>query len=161
MEKFVIERISYEAMGSGSLTAPMFTAACRRCPSQLSNSRNGFGNQLRLYDSEVEVGTASRRSTTAAFGGTGRSAEQPVCRSHLKSPCEFCVQSVSANASAQQLSASVTLRGGARPGVIGDSTMSEHTAVTVGSARRLGAFAACSSSARRHSSCPLCSRHGA
>lgn len=116
MEKFVVGRISYDAMTQWVA----HSAAVHRSLSPMDKPTTQFpqrlGNQLRLYDSAVDNGecyTVIRDCGIWQYREKRRAAGVPIT---LESPCEFCVQSVSANASAHRLSAAVTLRSGARPG---------------------------------------------
>ncbi|WP_151901754.1 hypothetical protein [Tsukamurella tyrosinosolvens] len=110
MEKFVIERISYDAMADWT----EHSARIHRQLTAMADPRAEFPArlhaQLDLYDSAVH--SADGRVTVDRCGiwsyrEQRRAAGTPIT---LKSPCEFCTKSVSANARHQNLAASVNLR---------------------------------------------------
>jgi hypothetical protein len=105
MEKFVIERISYDAMTD-------WTEHSARVHHQLTPMEDPpreFANrlhaQLDLYDSDVssqEGHVSVARCGIWSYREKRRKAGTPIT---LKSPCEFCTQSVTANARQQNLEA--------------------------------------------------------
>lgn len=110
MEKFVIERIAYDALSEWT----EHSARIHRQLTEMDDPRSQFPARLRaqldLYDSAVESGNGHvtvDRCGIWTYREQRRAAGTPIT---LKSPCEFCTKSVTANARHQNLAASVRLR---------------------------------------------------
>ncbi len=110
MEKFVIERISYEAIEDWT----EHSARIHRQLTAMDDPRTEFPArlhaQLDLYDSAVhsrDGGVTVDRCGIWTYREQRRAAGTPIT---LASPCEFCTRSVAANARHQSLAATVRLR---------------------------------------------------
>ncbi|WP_148281504.1 hypothetical protein [Tsukamurella sp. 1534] len=105
MEKFVIERLSYETMSDWT----EHSARVHRKLTEMVAPHEEFPArlhaQLDLYDSDVSSragGVSVSRCGIWSYREQRRAAGTPIT---LKAPCEFCTRSVTANARHQNLEA--------------------------------------------------------